>query len=156
MTHRTVRTRPPNPRVQRTRPCASLRGSPLTRHPLGARFAAVGAISALLGIACARRIADYTIMVTGVVVDQVGRPVLDAHVTVDFPITVYSAALAVTHGEAWTGQDGRFAFDFMSHGPIGPKVVYSLVVAKPGYSEVSIEGATQATGPHRVVLETVK
>ena len=26
---------PPNPRVQRTRPCASLRGSPLTRHPLG-------------------------------------------------------------------------------------------------------------------------
>ena len=25
----------PNPRVQRTRPCASLRGSPLTRHPLG-------------------------------------------------------------------------------------------------------------------------
>ena len=27
--------RPPNPRVQRTRPCASLRGSPLTRHPLG-------------------------------------------------------------------------------------------------------------------------
>ena len=27
--------RRPNPRVQRTRPCASLRGSPLTRHPLG-------------------------------------------------------------------------------------------------------------------------
>jgi hypothetical protein len=27
--------RPPNPRVQRTRPYASLRGSPLTRHPLG-------------------------------------------------------------------------------------------------------------------------
>ena len=26
---------PPNPRVQRTRPYASLRGSPLTRHPLG-------------------------------------------------------------------------------------------------------------------------
>jgi hypothetical protein len=26
---------PPNTRVQRTRPCASLRGSPLTRHPLG-------------------------------------------------------------------------------------------------------------------------
>ena len=26
---------PPNPRVQRTRPCASLRGSPQTRHPLG-------------------------------------------------------------------------------------------------------------------------
>ena len=25
----------PNTRVQRTRPCASLRGSPLTRHPLG-------------------------------------------------------------------------------------------------------------------------
>jgi SEC-C motif len=25
----------PNPRVQRTRPCASLRGSPLTRHLLG-------------------------------------------------------------------------------------------------------------------------
>jgi len=25
----------PNPRVQRTRPYASLRGSPLTRHPLG-------------------------------------------------------------------------------------------------------------------------
>jgi hypothetical protein len=25
----------PNPRVQRTRPCASLRGSPLTRRPLG-------------------------------------------------------------------------------------------------------------------------
>jgi hypothetical protein len=25
---------PPNGRVQRTRPCASLRGSPLTRHPL--------------------------------------------------------------------------------------------------------------------------
>ena len=25
---------PPNPRVQRTRPCALLRGSPLTRHPL--------------------------------------------------------------------------------------------------------------------------
>jgi len=24
---------PPDPRVQRTRPCASLRGSPLTRHP---------------------------------------------------------------------------------------------------------------------------
>ena len=28
---------PPNPRVQRTRPFASLRGSPLTRHPLGRR-----------------------------------------------------------------------------------------------------------------------
>ena len=27
----------PNPRVQRTRPYASLRGSPLTRHPLGGR-----------------------------------------------------------------------------------------------------------------------
>ena len=26
---------PPNTRVQRTHPCASLRGSPLTRHPLG-------------------------------------------------------------------------------------------------------------------------
>ena len=78
----------PNPRVQRTRPCASLRGSPLTRHPLGTRVATVGAISALLGIACARRIVDYTIMVTGVVVDQVGQPVRDAHVTVDFPITV--------------------------------------------------------------------
>ena len=26
---------PPNPRVQRTRPCASLLGSPLTRHPSG-------------------------------------------------------------------------------------------------------------------------
>ena len=37
---------PPNPRVQRTRPCASLRGSPLTRRPLGSprtdrRFASV-------------------------------------------------------------------------------------------------------------------
>jgi hypothetical protein len=31
-----VNSEPPNPRVQRTRPCASLRGSPLTRHPLGA------------------------------------------------------------------------------------------------------------------------
>jgi hypothetical protein len=29
------RARPPNPRVQRTRPYASLQGSPLTRHPLG-------------------------------------------------------------------------------------------------------------------------
>jgi len=29
--------RSPNPRVQRTRPYASLRGSPLTRHPLGGR-----------------------------------------------------------------------------------------------------------------------
>ena len=33
----TSHLRPPNPRVQRTRPCASLRGSPLTRHPLGVR-----------------------------------------------------------------------------------------------------------------------
>ena len=33
--------RRPNPRVQRTRPCASLRGSPLTRHPLGRRQVAV-------------------------------------------------------------------------------------------------------------------
>jgi len=154
--------RPPNMRVQRTRPLASLgtltsfARSPLTRCPLGARVAAVGAISALLGIACARPIVDYTIMVTGVVVDQLGQPVRDAHVTVDFPITVYSAVLAVTHGEAWTGQDGRFGFDFMSHGPADPNIVYSLVVAKPGYSEVSIEGATQATGPHRIVLETVK
>ena len=31
----------PNPRVQRTRPCASLRGSPLTRHPLGGPKGAV-------------------------------------------------------------------------------------------------------------------
>ena len=28
-------SRPPDPRVQRTRPYASLGGSPLTRHPLG-------------------------------------------------------------------------------------------------------------------------
>ena len=48
-------------------------------------------------------------MVTGVVVDQAGQPVLDAHVTVDFPITVYSAVLAVNHGEAWTGQTGGLA-----------------------------------------------
>ena len=31
----TIVKRVPNPRVQRPRPCASLRGSPLTRHPLG-------------------------------------------------------------------------------------------------------------------------
>jgi hypothetical protein len=30
-------SQPPNSRVQRTRPYASLRGSPLTRHPLGGR-----------------------------------------------------------------------------------------------------------------------
>ena len=51
----------PNPRVQRTRPCASLRGSPLTRHPLGRPsstwlwllVATVGI--ALLGAACDNR-----------------------------------------------------------------------------------------------------
>ena len=35
-------TQAPNPRVQRTRPLASLGGSPLTRHPLGARNEHVG------------------------------------------------------------------------------------------------------------------
>jgi hypothetical protein len=30
----TIMTAPPNPRVQRTRPFASRRHSPLTRHPL--------------------------------------------------------------------------------------------------------------------------
>jgi len=39
----------PNPRVQRTRPCASLRGSPLTRHPLGAGRTSSGLTSPELG-----------------------------------------------------------------------------------------------------------
>ena len=34
----------PNPRVQRTRPYASLRGSPLTRHPLGRRIASLAVV----------------------------------------------------------------------------------------------------------------
>ena len=39
---------PPNPRVQRTRPCASLRGSPLTRHPLGGRKALIVGAAAIV------------------------------------------------------------------------------------------------------------
>jgi len=47
----------PNPRVQRTRPCASLRGSPLTRHPLGRRVSLVaGAL--LLASACRRELSE--------------------------------------------------------------------------------------------------
>src|SRR6185312_13737165 len=36
---------------QRTRPCASLRGSPLTRHPLGNRRRLLGVFSLLLAVA---------------------------------------------------------------------------------------------------------
>ena len=39
----------PNPRVQRTRPYASLRGSPLTRHPLGGPERQVGRGNSLRG-----------------------------------------------------------------------------------------------------------
>jgi len=50
----------PNPRVQRTRPYASLRGSPLTRHPLGGPWilfvvvtvASVGCASRSSAVAC--------------------------------------------------------------------------------------------------------
>jgi len=41
----------PNPRVQRTRPLASLGGSPLTRHPLG-RAVNIAAIGLLLWSGC--------------------------------------------------------------------------------------------------------
>ena len=49
--------RPPNPRVQRTRPSASLRGSPLTRHPLGRVWMLL--LLTLPGIACSGE-SDWT------------------------------------------------------------------------------------------------
>ena len=53
---------PPDPRVQRTRPLASLGGSPLTRHPLGSRGVVV--LTALVLAASSCESASPSLLVT--------------------------------------------------------------------------------------------
>lgn len=66
----------PNPRVQRTRPYASLRGSPLTRHPLGVRKICLVTISMFVMAASWLQAAEgsLSLRVAGAAHVQVGQP----------------------------------------------------------------------------------
>ena len=122
--------RPPNPRVQRTRPCASLRGSPLARHPLGATglFLVIA-----LSLACASNREPIQAVVDGVVTDPTGTLLPGVLVT----LTTESSNAIRT---AMTDQTGNYCFLNLPPGR------YQLSFWFPGFSVPDPREITVANG----------
>src|SRR5262249_23617240 len=128
-----------------TRSSPSAHRSPLTRYPLGAPVIIAAIICAGLGLACVHRTDDYTLQVRGIVVDEEGKPVVDAHVVVQIPPD--EPAGSVRHGEAWTDSRGGFGFDFPTSCPVQH---CELSVEKQGFAPVRQDADDR--GEIRIVL----
>ena len=140
-------SQPPNPRVQRTRPCASLRGSPLTRHPLGAVVIMV-ALVAFGG--CRHTVADYSFRVEGTVVDNTAAALSNVRVTLQIHGVAYQAVTEVSRTETYTDVRGHFGFAYLTH---EPGLIYSLWFDKQGFESESREGASLAESPFEIKMQ---
>lgn len=106
----------------------------------------VASFSTALVLACAHRVVDYALIVGGVVVDDRGEPLADAHIVVEIPRD--EPVGSVRYGEAWTDARGGFGLDLPTLGPVRR---YSLSVEKQGYLPTTLED-TQAGAEIQVLI----
>jgi hypothetical protein len=64
----------------------------------------------------------------------------------------YQAVTEISRTETYTGEGGRFGFDYLTH---DPGQVYSLWLDKAGFESTAVQGASLAESPFQITMKRV-